>query len=98
MLSAELEAALVRRYAELVMRRADIPAARRADLEASPRFTASDDWISCTCSITGSSYERTWDGSDASALAFADDVGDKTAELVQRTAKNHRYAWLFARR
>jgi hypothetical protein len=98
LLSPKLETALVQRYADLVTRLAEVPSARRGELEEAPRFTVTDSEITCTCGITGCSYETEWDGTDASALQFAGDVGETTASLVRRTKKNHRYAWLYASR
>jgi hypothetical protein len=98
MLDAHLHHTLVMRYADTVSRLASIPAARRGDLEDAPRFSATVDEISCTCGITGCGYTDSWDGTEASALAFADDIGETTASLVKRVTKNHRHAWLYAAR
>ena len=89
---------LVMRYADTVSRLANIPAAHRGDLEDAPRFSATGDEILCSCGITGGEYTESWDGSEASAWAFADDVGETTASLVERVKKNHRYAWRYAGR
>jgi hypothetical protein len=48
--------------------------------------------------ITGSTYSEPWDGTSASAEAFAQEAGETTASLVARTKKNHKYAWLYAGR
>lgn len=98
MLDAELHHTLVMRYADTVLRLAKVPAARREDLEDAPRFSATADEIACTCGITGCEYTESWDGSEASALAFAGNVGETTASLVRRVKKNHHYAWLYAAR
>jgi hypothetical protein len=98
LLDANLHHALVMRYADAVMRLAKLPSARRVDVEDGPRFSAAGDEIACTCGITGCEYTESWDGSEASALAFADDVGETTADLVKRIKKGHKYAWLYASR
>jgi hypothetical protein len=97
-LHADLHQKLVMRYAETVMHLAEVPAARREDLEDAPRFSASEDEIACTCGITGSTYIEKWDGSEDAAMAFAGEVGETTAGLVVRTKKNHHYAWLYSAR
>jgi hypothetical protein len=84
---------LVQRFADVVMRVADLPAARRGDVEAAPRFSAVTGELICTCEITGSTYSTTWDGTRSSAEAFADYAGTETAELVIATPH---YAWLRA--
>ncbi|MGH2932334.1 MAG: hypothetical protein ACRDKK_05670 [Gaiellaceae bacterium] len=95
-LGADLHQALVMRYADTVMRLANVPAARREDLEDAPRFSASEDEIACTCGITGATYIEKWDGTAHAAMAFAGEVGETTAGLVARTKKNHHYAWLYS--
>ena len=61
-------------------------------------FSAAAGEIVCMCSITGSTYAEPWDGSNASAEAFAESAGESTAALVARAPKNHHYAWLYASR
>jgi hypothetical protein len=98
MLETSPHASLVSRFADAVIDGAALPPARRADVEEAPTFSAADGEIVCTCSITGSTYAEQWDGSSASAEAFAKAAGESTAALVARTRKNHRYAWLYASR
>jgi hypothetical protein len=98
MLHDSLRASLVRRFTDAVMEGAALPSPPRGDVESAPTFSAADGDIVCTCSITGSTYAESWDGSDASAEAFAKSAGDSTAELVARKPKNHHYAWLYASR
>lgn len=93
-----LRARLVHLYADEVFSVAQLPAARRDDVEAAPEFSRSDDELVCTCTITGSTYSIEWDGREESAEAFAVEVGQDTGNLVRRTKKNHRYAWLYATR
>jgi hypothetical protein len=97
-LDVSLRASLVRRFADAVMRDAQLPAARQPDVEAAPSFAAADGSITCTCGITGSAYTERWDGNAASAEAFAQSAGEMTAALVARTPKNHHYARLFESR
>jgi hypothetical protein len=47
------------------------------------------------CTITGSAYERPWDGKEATALALAEEAAEDTAFLVTRTKH---YALLKSRR
>jgi hypothetical protein len=77
---------------------AQLPSARRADVEAAPAFSASSAQITCTCGITGSTYVEPWDGSAEAAEAFAEAAGQDTAALVKRTPQGHHYAWLHAGR
>jgi hypothetical protein len=98
MLNGSLQASLVARYANAVMKGAALPVARRSDVEDAPTFSAADGEIVCTCSITGSTSAEPWDGTRAAAEAFADVAGESTAKLVARTTKNHHYAWLYASR
>ena len=97
-LDRDLHAALVKRFTDAVMQTAGLPAARQPDVQAASRFSSKDGEIVCTCSITGSTYTQPWDGSRSAAEAFAQSVGEDTADLVRRTPKNHQYAWLYAAR
>jgi hypothetical protein len=94
----ELHELLVEIFTQAVMDRAALPAARRGDAQDAPAFSSRDGDILCTCDITGSTYSERWDGTTASAKAFAQEVGEATASLVARTKKNHKYAWLYASR
>jgi hypothetical protein len=80
------------------MQTAELPPARRVDVEQAPTFSAAGGDIVCTCSITGSTYSERWDGRAALAEAFAQSVGETTGSLVRKTKKNHLYAWLYASR
>jgi hypothetical protein len=97
-LDSGLERSLIEEFTQAVMRKAELPPARQADVEQAPTFSALHDEILCTCGITGCEYSERWDGSAASAEAFAQAVGETTASLVRRTKKNHHYAWLYASR
>jgi hypothetical protein len=98
MLDSDLQARLVRRFADTAMRIASLPAARRAGVEAAPSFMADDATITCVCGITGSTYTEPWDGSSQSAEAFAEFAGEQTGSLVKPRKKNDHYAWLRATR
>jgi hypothetical protein len=93
----ELAGSLLERFTERVMTDAQLPPARRADVRESCELWASRDppLVGVTCTITGSSYEQQWDGSEAAAVALVDEVAESTAYLVTRTNK---YAWLRSRR
>ena len=95
---SELHESLVEIFTEAVMNGAGLPAARRDDVREAPTFSSSGGEILCTCDITGATYSEVWDGASASAGAFAQTTGEVTASLVARTRKNHKYAWLYARR
>jgi hypothetical protein len=90
-LSADLEHALVERFAAYVMQAAHLPDARRSDVEQAPAFSVVGGEIRCTCRITGSTYFAEWDGSEAAAARLADEAAEGTAFLVTRTPH---YAWL----
>jgi hypothetical protein len=92
-LDAQLAAKLADRFSEEVMRAAELPAARAKDIRDSCEPQISDDHSTfrLTCTITGSSYERPWDGSETAVLAMADEAAEDTAYLITRTPH---YAWL----
>jgi hypothetical protein len=94
----ELHESLVEIFTQAVMNGAALPAARRDDVQEASTFSSRGGEILCTCDITGSTYSESWDGTSASAEAFAQEVGEATASLVARTKKNHKYAWLYAGR
>jgi hypothetical protein len=94
----ELHESLAEVFSQAVMNGAALPAARRDDVQEAPTFSSRGGEILCTCDITGSTYSEPWDGTSAAAEAFAQTVGEATASLVARTKKNHKYAWLYARR
>jgi len=98
MLDDAFQARLTSLFADAVMKRAALPAARRADVEGAPTWSTADGQIVCTCGITGSEYTEAWDGSHGAAEAFAQSAGESTGGLVARTPKNHHYAWLYAAR
>lgn len=93
-----LHESLVEIFTQAVMNGAALPEARRGDVQEAPTFSSSGSEIVCTCDITGSTYSEPWDGTSASAEAFAQTVGEATTSLVARTKKNHKYAWLYAGR
>src|ERR1700675_4090856 len=76
----ELVSRVVDRFSEQVVRAADLPAARRQDVRESCQLRLSDyrSILRLTCTITGSSYEQPWDGSDAAVLALADEASQDT--------------------
>jgi hypothetical protein len=92
-LDGDLASRLAERFCERVVGAAELPAARAADVRDSCEFAISNDppRLRCTCTITGSSYERPWDGTEPTALALTDEAADDTAHLVRRTPH---YAWL----
>jgi hypothetical protein len=88
-----LEQALVRRFTDRVMRRAELPLAQRHDVAEAPSFEAGDGEIRCTCGITGSTYASGSDGTAEKAGALADEAAEGSAWLNKNTP---RYAWLRA--
>ena len=94
-LDAQLRRALAQRFADHVLATAQLPEARRGDVESAPHFTAFDGELRCTCDITGSTYTAEWDGTESEAMRLADEAADGTAHLVTRTPY---YAWLRSRK
>jgi hypothetical protein len=92
-LDAQLASRAVDRFSEQVISAADLPAARVKDVRESCELGISDDrsLLRLTCTITGSSYERPWDGSGGDLFALVDEASEETAHLIART---QHYAWL----
>jgi|SRR6266540_530108 len=92
-LDTQLASCLVDRFTEQVVSAADLPAARGKDVRESCEFRICRDpsILRLTCTITGSTYEQPWDGSEAAAVALADEAAEGTAYLIGRTPY---YAWL----
>lgn len=92
-LDAELASRVADRFSQQVLTAADLPAARGKDVRESCELRISDDRsvLRLTCTITGSSYERSWDGSEGAALALVDEASEDTAYLIARTRQ---YTWL----
>jgi hypothetical protein len=92
-LDDQLASRVADRFSERVISAADLPAARGNDVRESCELRINDDrsLLRLTCTITGSSYERPWDGSESVVLALADEASEDTAYLIARTPN---YAWL----
>lgn len=90
---AQLTSRIADRFSERVVSCAGLPAARGTDVRQSCEVWISDDrsTLRLTCTITGSSYERQWDGSEAAVVLLADEASEDTAYLIARTPH---YAWL----
>ena len=73
---------------------AGLPPAREADVRESCEISRDGRLLRLTCTITGSSHERLWDGSDAEAVALVDEAAEDAAYLITRTGH---YAWLHSR-
>jgi hypothetical protein len=82
---------LAERFAERVLEAAALPRARRDDLRDSCEITPEPPRFSLTCRITGSTYEREWDGSATEAMRLVDEAADGNAGLI--TGTRH-YAWM----
>jgi hypothetical protein len=93
-LDTERSSRLVDRFAEHVMRAAKLPPAREADVRDACRLRFDGEVLRVTCTITGSSYERSWNGSEAEAVALVDEAADGTALLIANTKH---YAWMRSR-
>ncbi|MBA2460944.1 MAG: hypothetical protein H0V45_04125 [Actinobacteria bacterium] len=96
-LDRQLVSRVVERFGDGVLNSGDLPAARSEDVRASCEVRVNDDrsLLRLTCTITGSSYETSWDESEAVALGLADEAAEDTAYLVNRTPH---YAWLWSSR
>jgi hypothetical protein len=92
-LDPDLASRLTERFSDRVMDEGALPVARAQDIRESCEFSVVGDppLLRLTCTITGSSYERLWDGTEAMALAVTDEAGDDTAYLITQTPH---YAWL----
>lgn len=94
-LNDEVASRLAARFAERVMEATDLPPIRETDLRESCELRREAGLLLLTCAITGSSYERPWDGSEGEAVALVDEAADGTAYLVTRT---QHYAWMRSRK
>jgi hypothetical protein len=87
------------RFAKQVMEATDLPAVRETDLRESCVLacepTDEGELLRVTCTITGSSKESLWDGSESGAAALVDEAADETAGLVTNTRY---YAWMRSRK
>ena len=90
-LDDSLASRLAARFAERVMDAAALPAARTTDVRESCEMRRDGQLLRLTCTITGSSHEREWDGSEGAAVALVDEAADDTAHLITSTPH---YAWL----
>ena len=90
-LDEEVASRLAARFATQVVRAADLPAAREPDLHEACGFSCDAESLRLTCAITGSTYDRSWDGSEAGAAALVDDAAKSTAYLLRQTPH---YAWM----
>jgi hypothetical protein len=88
---SRLASLVAARFAERVLDTASLPLARQSDLSESCELRRDDSVLRITCTITGSSYERPWDGSEAGALGLADEAAEGTAHLIERTPH---YDWM----
>jgi hypothetical protein len=68
-----------------------LQAGREPEVSESLEISRDGRLLRLTCTITGSSYERPWDGSEAAAVALADEAAEDTAYLITKTPH---YAWL----
>lgn len=82
------------RFADRVVALAALGPERRPDLRASASLSGDRGTLRFTCSITGSSHERPWNGSHPAANAFVDSAAEDTAHLILSTPH---YAWLRSR-
>jgi hypothetical protein len=92
-LDPQLAGRLAASFSASVIELAKLPPARASDLHESCELGSNDDGsvVRLTCTITGSAYQRDWDGSEELALSLVDEAAEDTAYLVGRTPH---YAWL----
>jgi hypothetical protein len=86
---------LTTRFAQRVIEAAALPAPRADDVRESCEVSHDGQLLRVTCTITGSSHEQPWDGSEGEAVALVDEAADATAYLITKTTH---YAWLRSRR
>jgi hypothetical protein len=94
-LDQQLVSRLSTRFTEQVIADAGLAPAREPEVRESCEIRHDGHLLRLTCTITGSTYERAWDGSEAEAMALADEAADETAYLISNTPH---YAWMQARR
>jgi hypothetical protein len=92
-LDPQLVGLLVDQFGSRVLEAARLAPARVADLRESCEISLSDDGtcLRLVCTITGSTFERPWDGSEATAQSLVEEAAEDTAALVTGT---RRYTWL----
>jgi hypothetical protein len=90
-LDEQLASRLAGRFAERLIDAAGLPRARETDVSESCEVSHDGQLLHLTCTITGSSYERPWDGSETEAVALADEAAEDTAYLITQTPH---YAWV----
>jgi hypothetical protein len=78
-LDGDLASRLAARFAERVIRATHLPPVREADLRESCELSRHAELLRLTCTITGSSYGRLWDGSEGDAVSLVDEAVDSTA-------------------
>jgi hypothetical protein len=88
---AALEQELVERFAQTVVRVAELSHSHVQDLQSSAHFAARPPEIVCVCDLTGSTERSSWDGTREAALTFATEAGNNTAWLITHTPH---YGWL----
>jgi hypothetical protein len=85
-LDGDVASRLAARFAERVRGATDLPPIREADLRESCELSRGSGLLRLTCTITGNSYERPWDGSEGQAVELVDEAVESTAYLVTRTS------------
>jgi hypothetical protein len=80
-------------FSARVLELGNLPPARADDLRESCELGSTDDGslLRLTCTITGTTHERAWDGSEGTAVSLVEEAAEDTAYLVTRTPH---YAWL----
>ena len=80
-------------FRDRAMAKGGFPPARGPDVRESFEVSQSEDgsWLYVTCTITGSTYETSWDGSERVALSAVTEAADETADLITGTPH---YAWM----
>ena len=90
-LEDSLAGRLAARFAERVMNAAALPPARAADVQESCQMSREGQLLRLTCTITGTTHECDWAGSEGAATDLVNEAADDTASLITRTPH---YAWL----
>ena len=86
-LDPQLTARLAVLFTDHVLDLADLPPVRADDVRDSFEIESGGHRLALRviCTITGSTYERDWDGSERTAVSLTEQAAEDTAYVVTRT-------------